>query len=269
MLPNSPESTHYLLTALVSEFSLTPVMAAEIECYVLLPDPSKETAETFWAPVNDMLRQSNVPLLRIEKERGDYQFEVVTSITTPDFLAMSLDIIKQAIEYQASQMGVYCTFAGKPFSDQPSSGLHLHLHLNDADGNNAFHKPEEWTSDNMRFTISGLLNTLQESMPIFFPNPEDYFRLEDVDHVPKSASWGANNRYCALRIPMNPDPYHKWIEHRVPCANAEPRSAINAILRGVLRGLRERVEPPEQEYGKPTVGLVKSLLPNASGGEAA
>ena len=269
-MPHSPESTHHLLTALVSEFSLTPVMAAEIECYVLLPDPSKETAETFWAPVHDMLRQSNVPLLRIEKERGDYQFEVVTDITTPDYLAMTLDIIKQAVEYQASQMGVACSFAGKPFSDQPSSGLHLHLHLNDTSGTNVFHKPETGMSDAMRFTISGLLNSLPESMPIFFPHAEDYQRLDDdADHVPKSASWGANNRYCALRIPMHPDPYHKWIEHRVPCADAQPRAAINAVLRGVLRGLRDRMEPPEQEYGKPSVGLVNSLSANASSGKAA
>ena len=234
-------------------------MAAEIECYVLLADDSVETVEAFWAPVDAMLRQSNVPLLRIEKERGVNQFEVVTTITTPDFLAISLDIIKQVIEYQAAQMGVEVTFAAKPFADQPSSGLHLHIHLADAEGNNAFHKPEEWTSDALRFSVGGLLASLPDSLATFFPNAEDYARLDDVDHVPKSASWGANNRYCALRIPMNPDPYHKWIEHRVPCANAHPRGAINAVLRGVLRGMRERIEPPEQEYGKPTTGLMKSL----------
>jgi glutamine synthetase len=78
----------------------------------------------------------------------------------------------------------------------------------------------------------------------------DQARLNDRDHVPKIAGWGVNNRYCALRIPMDPDPYNKRIEHRAPCANADPEAAIAAMLGGVLRGLRERIEPPAQEYGK-------------------
>jgi len=235
------------------------MMAAEIECYVMLADDSPAVIETFWAPLHEQWRAANMPLLRIEKERGQHQFEIVTTVTTPDVLAESLICIRETIEHHAVQNGVLVSFLAKPFADQPSSGMHLHLHLADAEGNNAFHKTDAWMSDDLRFSLGGLLAALPASMPIFFPNAEDYVRLDDADHVPKIASWGMNNRYCALRIPMVPDPYHKWIEHRVPCANANPRHAINAMLDGVLKGLREKIEPPAQEFGKPTMGLLKSL----------
>lgn len=225
-------------------------MAAEIECYVLLADQSTEEMDAFWEPVDAAFKAEGLPILRIEKERGKHQYEVVTQVTSPTRLAQMLTRIRAIIEAQAAAMGVEASFAAKPFADQPSSGMHIHLHLADAEGINAYHKTDEWMSDALRFSLGGLLATLTENMPIFFPNEEDYARLGDADHVPKIAGWGANNRYCALRIPMTPAPYDKRIEHRVPCANADPERVIEAILSGVLKGLREKLEPPMQSYGK-------------------
>ena len=237
-------------------------MAAEIECYVTLPDTSPEAMEHFFVPVDAALRAAGVPLLRIEKERGLHQFEIITSITSPEILAQSLRSIRTIVETHGLKTGRSVNFAAKPFADQPSSGLHLHLHLSDGDGLNVYHKTEEWTSDWLRFSLGGLLADLPQAMPVFFPNAEDYARLNDPGHVPKIAGWGVNNRYCALRIPMEPDLYHKRIEHRVPCANADPEAAIAAMLRGVLLGLRERIEPPAQEYGKFSENLMLNLVPH-------
>jgi len=232
--------------SLKQQFGLTPVMAAEIECYVPLADETVATMEAFWQPLDAAFRAENLPILRIEKERGTHQFEVITDVTSPQFLAESLRRIRAMVEAASPD----ATFAAKPFPHQPSSGLHLHLHLADAAGINAYHKTEDWMSEALRFSLGGLLADLESAIPVFFPNEADQARLNDPDHVPKIAGWGVNNRYCALRIPMDPDPYNKRIEHRAPCANADPKQAIAAMLRGVLRGLRERIEPPAQEYGR-------------------
>lgn len=250
-----------MLEELHQEFGLTPVMAAEIECYVMLPELTQESADAFFGPLLELWQAQGVPILRIEKERGDRQFEIVTQVATPSLIADSLKFIRDTIEQAATDQGIQTSFAAKPFADQPSSGMHLHLHLADDEGLNAFHKTEEWTSDALRWSIGGLLKNLEISLPIFFPTEQDYARLADADHVPKIAGWGVNNRYCALRIPMNEDPYTKRIEHRVPCANTDPHMAIGAILQSVLEGLREKIEPPAQEYGKPTIGLLESLKP--------
>lgn len=248
-----------LCQSLADEFALTPVMAAEIECYVMLPEITQESVDAFFEPLADSWKRKDVPLLSIEKERGDAQFEIITQVTTPERLTAALKTIRASIETAAKEQGVGCSFAAKPVAGQPSNGLHLHLHLADAEGINAYHKTEEWTGDALRWSMGGLLVKLEEQLPIFFPQHRDYARLNDVDHVPKTAGWGVNNRYCALRIPMNEDPYAKRIEHRVPCANADPEAAIAAMLEGVLFGLRNKVEPPPQEYGKPSTGLLESL----------
>jgi glutamine synthetase len=165
-------------------------------------------------------------------------------------LAVVLCSIRSIIENHAAEMNVDVSFAAKPFANQPSSGLHIHTHLADEQGLNVFHKTEDWTGDYLRHSLGGLLARMPSHMLIFFPNDADVARLDDVDHVPKIFGWGVNNRYCALRIPMDPDLYNKRIEHRVPCANANPKAVIEAILAGILHGLRERIEPPEQEHGK-------------------
>ena len=235
---------------LSADYALTPLMAAEIECYILLADETGPVMDHFWMPVDAAFKAAQLPILKIEKERGLHQYEVVTDVMSPARLVDTLTAIRRSIEDVAKQQGVTVHFAAKPFADQPSSGLHLHLHLADAEGINVFHKTEEWTSDYLRYSLGGLLADMSARMPIFFPNAADYARLQDVDHVPKIMGWGVNNRYCALRIPMDPDHYHKRIEHRVPCANADPEQAIAAMLHGVLLGIDNKIEAPEQVYGK-------------------
>lgn len=236
-------------------------MAAEIECYVLLADDRGETLDAFWGPVKQALDEAGVMLLRIEKEKGDHQYELITQITTPERLAAWLTTIRDTIIAHANRADLRATFAAKPFEDQPGSGLHLHLHLADAEGINAYQKTEEWTSDALRWSLGGLLADLPNRLATFCPGEHDLWRFDDADHVPKLAGWGVNNRYCALRIPANEDPYSKRIEHRVPSAEADPAAAITAMLEGVLLGLREKIEPPPQEYGKPRIGFLESLAP--------
>lgn len=247
------------VSAFHAEFGLVPWVAAELECYVLLADESADVMDAFWVPVDAAFRVASLPILRIEKERGKHQYEIITHITTPPQLLDTLTHIRAVIEAQAAEVGVEVSFAGKPFADQPSSGLHIHLHLADEAGINSYHKTEEWTSDTLRHSLGGLLTNMATDMRIFFPIEADYARLNDSDHVPKIFGWGVNNRYCALRIPADPDPYNKRIEHRVSCANANFAQVMESLLRAVLVGLRERIEPPAQEYGKASAATMLQL----------
>jgi glutamine synthetase len=235
---------------LKAEFGLTPIVGGEIECYVMLADESSEQMDTFWEPVQKAFAHEGLPILRIEKERGWNQYEIITTIMPAPELAQCLARVRAIIEKYAARMQVPVSFAGKPFAHQPSSGIHIHLHLADANGLNAYYKTEDETSDALRHSLGGLLDALMRDMPIFFPNAEDFARLGDTDHVPKIFGWGVNNRYCALRIPATPDAYDKRIEHRVACANADPEAVIAAILEAVYVGLCNHIEPPAQEYGK-------------------
>ncbi len=216
----------------------------------MLPDESAEQMNKFWEPVEKAFHHEGLHILRIEKERGWNQYEIVTNIMYVPELVHCLSRVRAIIEKYATRMNVAVSFAGKPFNDQPSSGIHIHLHLADETGLNVFHKIEESMSDALRYSLGGMLSTLMENFSTFFPSREDMARLSDADHVPKILGWGVNNRYCALRIPANIDPYDKRIEHRVACANADPEAVLTAMLEGVWAGLCHQIEPPAQEYGK-------------------
>jgi len=223
-------------------------MGAELECYVTL---TPETMDDFWRPVVETLKNEKVPLIRIEKERGEHQYEIVFGTATPHAMAEFIAFTKSTIEENAKAFGTEASFDAKPYHDQPSSGLHIHVNLTDAEGNNLFHKTEETISEALKFSLGGLLARLEKDMDVFCPTPESHKRYDDHDHVPRRFCWGVNNRYCALRIPLDPDHYNKRIEHRMAGADADAVKVIQVILMGVLEGLENRIEPPEQEYGKP------------------
>lgn len=233
---------------LVTRFGATPIMGAELECYVTL---TPETMDAFWAPVVEVLKADGIPVLRIEKEAGEHQYEVVLGTASPNALAEYLAFTKATIEEHALRNMIEYSFAARPYADQASSGLHIHTHLADAEGNNLYHKTDEDMSDTLKFSLGGLMARLEKDMEVFCPSVESHRRYDDADHVPRKFCWGVNNRYCALRIPMERDPYNKRIEHRMAGADANPHAVIQVILRGILEGLEKHIEPPEQEYGKP------------------
>jgi glutamine synthetase len=233
---------------LITRFGATPIMGAELECYVTL---TPEAMDAFWATVVEALKQENIPVIRVEKERGEHQYELVLGTGSPRQLADWIQFAKNTIEEKAKASDVAGSFAAKPYDDQPSSGLHIHTHLADSEGVNLYHKTEEEMSNALRFSLGGLMTRLEKDMAIFCPTVESHRRYDDADHVPRKFCWGVNNRYCALRIPMERDPYNKRIEHRMAGADADATKVIEAILIGILEGLDASIEPPAQEYGKP------------------
>ena len=143
-------------------------------------------------------------------------------------------------------------------ADQPGNGLHIHLHLEEANGARAFFKKDEQMSDALAWSLGGLLHHMRASMPIFAPTPESLLRFQQAgDHTPTTVSWGANNRSCALRLP-DAAPEQKRIEHRVPCADTDPQAVIAVILQAVHDGIKNQRLPGPQTYGNaslPAYGL--------------
>lgn len=234
-------------------------MGAELECYVHLPDQRPETIEAFWQPVHAAIISAGIPLLRIEQERGPGQFELVLGVASPVATIEYISTIKAMIEYQANFDKLLFSFDSTENAEHPASGMHIHVHLANAAGDNLMHKTDDEMSQMLAFAMGGLLGTIPLAMNVWCPAPESYARFADVDHVPRTLSWGVNNRYCALRIPMdNNDPYNKRIEHRMSGADANAAQVVEAMLAGLLVGLEYRIAPPAQEFGKPAPTDVRS-----------
>jgi len=228
--------TQNLLKNLLDQLNsqgLFPIMGAEIEFYASKPLENIDL---------------NLDFL-LEKEKGLNQYEVkTTTYKNISLLAQEIINIKEKIISAAKLQNITIDFSAKPFTDQPGNALHIHLNLIDINGVNLYSKKDGSESEILLYSIGGLCSTMAENMLLFAPYPEAYLRYEGGLESPSKICWGANNRSCAIRIPLNQN-FNRRLEHRVACADANPFEVISAILFGIMEGIKKKIIPPEKLYG--------------------
>ena len=235
------------LLLLAIEHSLTPQVAGEIEFYLLGAD--EVGVESWQGEIEAACAAAGIGLHRVEKERGDEQYEISLLPTDAASAAANIIAIRHIITQAGRKCGLEANFATRPKEGQPCSGLHLHIHLADSSGKNVYFKRDEEISPLLNHSIGGLLAWLPASMPVFAPQAEDYVRFTKTGHTPTTISWGANNRTVAIRLPDKAAD-NKHIEHRVCASAAAPEAAIALMLAAIHDGLSNKIEPSSpQTYG--------------------
>ena len=225
----SQETSITILTLLLDQFKqldLFPVIGAEIEFYL--------------TPTRNNLQDLG---FIIEAEKGENQFEIRIFHSKDIFgCAQKIENIKESLKDIAD-------FHAKPFADQPGSAMHIHLHLENAKGENLYIKQENRETQLLLNSIGGLCAMMPKNMLIFAPYEEAYLRYKDKSLAsPSKVCWGGNNRTAAIRIPID-QKFNRRLEHRVACADSCPFSVIAAILWGALKGIQEQIPPPEKLHG--------------------
>lgn len=232
----SEDGSRFFLKQLLQRFenlNLYPVIGAEIEFYLISKTGQLQELD-----------------LEIEAEKGEGQFEVRTVHSGDIFQQIeTINDLKQKIEKQALKQNMIADFGAKPFTDQPGSGLHIHLHLENEKGENLYIKKNDQETEILLHSIGGLCATMEENMLIFAPYEEAYLRYRgDSLESPCKICWGGNNRSAAIRMPLD-QKFNRRLEHRVACSDSSPIEVICAILHGVFKGIKERIAPPEKLYG--------------------
>jgi glutamine synthetase len=255
---------------------LTPVVACELEYYLVdpkrRPDGGIELAgaqgtgekprlhgvyglrelEDFSGFLRDLWACADVQGVPLEGAIAEYapgQLEL-TLKHGPDALRAADEALmyKRLAKGVAVRHGAEATFMAKPFADRAGSGLHLHVSVNDANGDNIFASEAPDGTPALRHAVGGMKATLADGMAIFAPNANSYRRFRANSYAPVAPTWGVNNRTVSLRVPAGP-PKGRHIEHRVAGADANPYLALAALLAGVHHGLTGKIDP-----GAPLVG---------------
>ncbi|MDX2073191.1 MAG: hypothetical protein SFX19_02360 [Alphaproteobacteria bacterium] len=232
---------------------MIPVVATEIEFY-LHGSGGREMAP-LWAELRHASEAAGIAIFNIEKERGREQHEVSLK-PSHDIQKIISDTerLKNIVTEMARTHDMVASFSAKPLADDYGNGLHVHVHLEDANGKNLYWKKDEEMSDALAHSIAGLLATLPENMPVFVPSEESKKRFVAGSNAPTTISWGANNRTTALRLPDKPWD-QKHIEHRVAGADAEVGAVVAAILAGIEYGIENKLTPPPQVYGDASLAM--------------
>ncbi|WP_313196867.1 glutamine synthetase family protein [Rhizobium sp.] len=269
-----------ILASLLKRFEergLTPVVATELEFYVMQDDwretgrprpPARlmyrdqpngfqlydmgavDALDEYLQTVRQWAKLQDIPADATTAEFGPGQFEI-NLLHRADALAAADDCIylKRIAEQAARKFGMKSTCMAKPYGDQAGSGLHVHASIIDRDGNNIL-DAKGGDPVKLKSATAGMLKTMRDAQLIFAPFANSYRRFQPGSFAPVDIDWGFGHRGTAVRIPDANGPAAR-VEHRVAGADANPYLLLTAILGGMLMGLDEVLDPgPATEPGK-------------------
>ena len=196
----------------------------------------------------DMMR---MPLEGLHTETGPGVLEA--AITYADALegADRAALFKTFTKVLAERRGWMATFMAKWSRDWPGQSGHLHISLKDKKGRVVFHDPKKKPhaiSDEMRWFIGGQQALMPELLAMVASNVNSYTRLIPGFWAPTDATWGVDNRTCALRaIPGSPK--SQRVEYRIAAADINPYIALAAAIGSGLWGIEHKIEPDKPIEG--------------------
>jgi glutamine synthetase len=159
-------------------------------------------------------------------------------------------LTKMAVKDLAATMGLRASFLAKTAPGEEGSSGHVHLSCW-SDGANAFRPSDARTLPAvLRSAIAGVLEHLPAASLLLNPTINSYKRLVPGWFAPVNASWGVENRSCAVRAIVRKDhPELCRLECRRPGADANPYLAIAAIAASVTDGIKRKLTPPAAVEG--------------------
>jgi glutamine synthetase len=252
------------MLVLKRDYGVTPIIGAELEWTVLDRGEAASNMQRIAYLTALRTATASLPIHSMGIEQGRGQVEAALWHTSDIVgLITAMQALRECAEMVATSLALTACFNAKPFADDYGNGLHVHMHLADASGENLYWKREGELSPHLNHSIGGLLATMQEHLPIFAGSEAAYGRFVVGYNAPTATNWGMNNRTTALRIPdglgmvtgmdavlATPPSSFKRIEHRVSSAEAVFSEVLNAIMQGIEQGLSDGITAPAPVYGE-------------------
>ena len=194
--------------------------------------------------------QMDMPLEGLHTETGPGVLEACITVDSGLEAADKAALFKTFTKVMAQRRGLMATFMAKWSHEQAGQSGHIHLSLKGEDGVSVFHDTEKphGMSDMMRHFIAGQQALMPELLAMVGSTVNSYSRLVPGLWAPTNATWGIENRTCAIRaIPGSAK--SQRVEYRVAAADANPYFALAAALGSGLWGIEHALEPDEPIAG--------------------
>lgn len=199
--------------------------------------------ENLMQEIETACRDQGLNVIGLVCEYGNGQFEVNLQHTSD--VEKACDdalLLKRAVKSVALKHGLLASFMAKPTYDEVGNGLHAHVSVLNAEGDNIF--AGEDGEERLEYAVGGLLQTMPQATAFFAPNANSFRRFDPEWFAPVVPNWGENNRRLSVRLPLA-DKENRRFEHRVCGADVCPHLVVAAILAGAFHGLTEKCDPGE------------------------
>ncbi len=186
----------------------------------------------------------------LHEETGPGVLEAAIAADGTEAAADKAALFKTFTKVVAQRNGMIATFMAKWSPDWPGQSGHIHLSLKDKNGKAVFYdpgKPHDM-SGTMRHFLAGQQKLMPELLAMIAPTVNSFTRLIPGFWAPTEASWGIDNRTCALRAICGSGKSQR-IEYRIAAADANPYIVFAAALASGLWGVETKAEPEAPVVG--------------------
>ncbi|MBI1778922.1 MAG: glutamine synthetase [Proteobacteria bacterium] len=191
-----------------------------------------------------LCEQMDMPLEALHTETGAGVLEAAITYDRTLASADKAALFKTFAKVFAQKKGLMATFMAKWSRDWPGQSGHLHVSLKDGKGRSAFHDPkaDHSMSKLMRHFVAGQQALMGECLAMVAPTVNSYTRLIPGFWAPTHATWGVENRTCALRVIPGSSKSQR-VEYRIAAADGNPYLALAVALGSGLWGIENKLEP--------------------------
>jgi len=204
----------------------------------------------FYHELLEMCGDMGFPLEGLHTETGPGVVEAAIQYSDALEAADRAALFKTFTKVLAQRRDWVATFMAKWSLDWPGQSGHIHISLQDKNGANAFFDADgvHTMSDVQRWFVGGQQALLPEFLSMVAPTVNSFRRLIPGFWAPTEATWGIDNRTCALRVIPGGSKSQR-VEYRISAADIHPHIALAAALGSGLWGIEHKIEPTEAVMG--------------------
>jgi glutamine synthetase len=197
----------------------------------------------FYHELLDLCEKMGFPLEGLHTETGAGVLEAAIAYDKALEAADQATLFKTFAKVLAQRRSWMATFMAKWSRDWPGQSGHIHLSLKGKNGEAAFfdEAAPHQMSRTMRAFLAGQQRLMPELLAMVAPTVNSYTRLIPGFWAPTHATWGVENRTCALRV-IPGSPKSQRIEYRIAAADQNPYLAIAAALASGLWGIEQGLD---------------------------
>ena len=198
----------------------------------------------FYHELMDLCEKMDMPIEGLHTETGPGVLEAALFYDELLKTADKAVLFKTFTKVLAQKKGHIATFMAKWSKDYPGQSGHLHISAHDKNGKSIFYDEtkKDTISNKMRWFIGGQQKLMPEILAMIAPTCNSYTRLIPGFWAPTQATWGVDNRTCALRAIIG-NAKAQRVEYRVSAADINPYIALSAAVGTGLWGIKNKIEP--------------------------
>ncbi|XP_033107205.1 lengsin-like [Anneissia japonica] len=195
------------------------------------------------------LPKVGIDIESIENEFGPGQHEITYK---PSFGIKAADnafTYKCSIKEIAKQHNLVATFMSKPYDNASGSSCHYNHSLWDVDGKKSLmlDSRSDKLSEVAKYWIAGNLYHAAALSLLMGPTINCRKRYKPFSFAPTNATWGYDNRTCAVRVKINGE--CTYIENRMGGAGSNPYLVLAATVAAGIDGIKNKLPLPDNVTG--------------------